>query len=67
MEIRTQRFLLDALKASILMFLVSYGSHGLAEDQLIEPDVVPQKVDEALIDTVVQLLSAAAATSSGES
>ena len=33
------------------MFLVSYGSHGLAEDQLIEPDVVPQKVDEALIDT----------------
>ncbi|KZZ16076.1 outer membrane beta-barrel domain-containing protein, partial [Oleiphilus sp. HI0080] len=53
MEIRIKRFLLRLIKCSFLATALFNSLLALADDErpIIEPDVVPQKVDEALIDT----------------
>jgi outer membrane beta-barrel protein len=53
MEIRIKRFLLKITKACGFFVLLSLSYKAFAEEggALIEPDVVPHKVDEALIDT----------------
>jgi outer membrane beta-barrel protein len=53
MEIRIKRFLLSFIKTSCLGVALFTSLVALADEErpIIEPDVVPQKVDEALIDT----------------
>lgn len=53
MEIRIKRILLNNMRAFLCCLLLLGAPLALAEDDrpLIEPDVTPQKVDEALIDT----------------
>lgn len=52
MEIRIKRFLLKAKNVGAMNLLAALCLSVQAEERsLIEPDVIPQKVDEALIDT----------------
>jgi outer membrane beta-barrel protein len=52
MEIRIKRILLKAVQAGWFVLALFFSLTVYAENErLIEPDVVPQKVDEALIDT----------------